>query len=132
MKWSLQQLNRYSNEDLLFSGEFNFDEFVGQVNGLISIKDVNVSGKCRCIDYDRYKFDLHITALLELEDSWTLEPVPYQVELDVTEIFDKTETDEDVRIIEKNTVDLKDVVWENILLAIPMRIVKDEVKEVNK
>ena len=132
MKWSLQQLNRYSNEDLLFSSEFNFVEFVGTVNGLISIKNVNVDGKCRCIDVDRYKFDLHITALLELEDSWTLEPVPYQVELDVTEIFDKTETDEDVRIIEKNTVDLKDVVWENILLAIPMRIVKDEVKEVNK
>ena len=131
MKWSLQQLNRYSNEDLVFSGEFNFDEFVGTVNGLLSVNSVNVEGKCRCIDYDRYKFDLHITALLELEDSWTLEPVPFKVDLEVTEIFDRTETDEDVRIIEKNTVDLKDVVWENILLSIPMRIVKDEVKEVN-
>ena len=131
MKWSLQQLNRYSNEDLVFSGEFNFNEFVGQVNGLLSITDVNVEGRCRCIDIDRYKFDLHITALLELEDSWTLEPVSYKVDLEVTEVFDKAETDDDVRLIEKNTVDLKEVVWENILLEIPMRIVKDEVKEVN-
>ncbi len=131
MKWSLQQLNRYSNEDLEFSGELNYDEFVGSVNGLISISAVNVSGKARCIDWDRYKFDLHITALLELEDSWTLEPVPYKIDLEVTEVFDRQDTDEDVRIIEKNTVDLKDVVWENILLSIPMRIVKDEVKEVN-
>lgn len=131
MKWSLQQLNRYSNEDLVFSGEFNFDEFVGTVNGLLSINNANVEGKCRCINIDRYKFDLHITALLELEDSWTLEPVPFKVDLEVTEVFDRVDTDEDVRIIEKNTVDLKDVVWENILLSIPMRIVKDEVKEVN-
>ena len=132
MKWSLQQLNRYSNEDLVFETEYDFNDRVSTVSSLISLSTVNVNGTCRCVGVDRYKFDLHITALLELEDSWTLEPVPYQVELDVTEIFDKTETDEDVRIIEKNTVDLKDVVWENILLAIPMRIVKDEVKEVNK
>jgi len=131
MKWSLQQLNRYSNEDLVFSTEFNFDDRISNVTSLISVSTVLVNGTCRCIGVDRYKFDLHIDATLELEDSWTLEPVPFKIDMDVTEVFDRLDTDDDVRIIEKNTVDLTDVVWENILLSIPMRIVKEEAKEVN-
>ena len=132
MKWSLQQLNRYSNEDLKFTTEFNFEEYVGNVNGLLAISTVKVDGIGRCIGVDRYKFDLHIEAVLDLEDSWTLEPVPFPIDLDVVEVFDRIDTDDDVRIIEKNTVDLTDVVWENILLSIPMRVVKSEVKEVKK
>lgn len=131
MKWSLQQLNRYSNEDLVFSTEFDFNDRVSTVSSLISLSTVNVNGTCRCVGIDRYKFDLHIETLLQLEDSWTLEPVPFKIDMDVIEVFDRLDTDDDVRIIEKNTVDLTDVVWENILLSIPMRIVKEEVKEVN-
>ncbi len=126
MKWSLQQLNRYFNEDLVFDTKFDFSNQISNVNGLISISTAIVHGKCRAVDFGRYKFDLHIETLLELEDAWTLEPVPFKINLDVTEVFDQEDTDDDVRIIEKNTVDLTDVVWENILLSIPMRIVKEE------
>ena len=131
MKWSLQQLNKYSNEYLTFQTSYTFEEYSKSVNGLISIGEVKVDGRAKCIGLDKYKFDLHICASLELEDAWTLEPVPFEIDIEVTEIFDKDETDEDVRVIEKNTVDLYDVVWENILLEIPMRIVKEE-KEVNE
>lgn len=131
MKWSLQQLNKFTNNSLKFSTSYTFEEYSNSVNGLISISEVIVLGECRCIGVEKYKFDLHIECLLELEDAWTLEPVPYKINLDVTEVFDRDESDEDTRLIEKNTVDLYDVVWENILLEIPMRIVKDEV-EVNE
>jgi uncharacterized metal-binding protein YceD (DUF177 family) len=40
------------------------------------------------------------------------------------EIFDKVVADdEDVRLIEKNTIDLQDVVWESILLQKPIRVI---------
>lgn len=131
MKWSLQQLNKYTSSTLNFSTKYTFEEYSSSVNGLISISEVEVTGKARCIGDEKYHFNLHINCLLELEDAWTLEPVPFKVDLDVEEIFDRIESNEDVRIIEKNTIDLYDVVWENILLEIPMRIVKDEAKEVN-
>lgn len=131
MKWSLQQLNKYTNESLVFTDEFDFSEDAKNVNGVITIGKTIVSGTARCIGMEKYKFDLHIEVMLELEDAWTLEPVPYKISLDVTEIFDRLESSEEVRVIEKNTVDLYDVVWENILLEIPMRITKEEAKEVN-
>ena len=35
-------------------------------------------------------------------------------------------TDDEVNIIEKNTIDLENVVWENILVEKPMRYTKSE------
>ena len=131
MKWSLQQLNKYTNESLIFTEEYDFSEDAKNVNGVISIGKTVVKGSCKCIGMEKYKFDLHIEVVMELEDAWTLEPVSYKIVLDVTEIFDRLESSEDVRVIDKNTVDLYDVIWENILLEIPMRITKEEAKEVN-
>lgn len=131
MKWSLQQLNKYTSESLIFTEEYDFSEDAKNVNGVISIGKTVVEGSCKCIGMEKYKFDLHIEVVLELEDAWTLEPVSYKIVLDVTEIFDRLESSEDVRVIDKNTVDLYDVIWENILLEIPMRITKEEAKEVN-
>jgi uncharacterized metal-binding protein YceD (DUF177 family) len=48
------------------------------------------------------------------------------LELDVVEIFDKENEDDETRLIERNTIDLRGVVWERILLEKPMRVVKGE------
>ncbi|MGD9886854.1 MAG: YceD family protein, partial [Bacilli bacterium] len=59
----------------------------------------------------------------------TLEPVNYPIDLQVTEIFDTQMYDDDSRLIEKNTVDLRPVVWENVYLEKPIRIVKEEIPQ---
>ena len=59
-----------------------------------------------------------------LECARTLVEVPFPVIIDTVEIFDKVVADdEDVRLIEKNTIDLQDVVWESILLQKPIRVI---------
>ena len=75
---------------------------------------------------NRFEFHLSIKGELTLQDARTLEPIAYPISLNVVEVFDKVmDEDEDVRIIEKNTIDLYDVVWENILLEKPIRVVKE-------
>ncbi|MFA7507012.1 MAG: DUF177 domain-containing protein, partial [Bacilli bacterium] len=74
---------------------------------------------------DRYYFDLNINTILILEDAVTLDSLEFPINLNVTEIFSiKEDYEEDVRIIETNTIDLTDVIWENILLEKPMRVTK--------
>ena len=63
---------------------------------------------------------------MTLECAVTLDPVDYVINIDVCEEFDKVESNEDVNIIKGNTIDLKDVVWQDIYLEKPMRIVKSE------
>ena len=59
-----------------------------------------------------------------LEDSRTLEEVEFPINIDVCEVFGKDPDNDEMRYIEKNTIDLYDIIWENILLEKPMRICK--------
>ncbi len=130
MKWSIQQLYRSINSPLEFSGEVDYSEYAKGVSDIIRMDIVKYSGSCRSSGDDRYEFDINIKTTLYLEDARTLEEVPYEIDIDVYEIFtkDKKEienSDDDIYYIEKNTVDLYDVIWEEILLEKPIRITKE-------
>ncbi len=125
MKWSLQQLFKYTQTPLKFSEELDYSEYIKGIDDILDISKVEVEGSVIHLYDDRYSFDLLINCNLVLEDAVTLDPVEYPINIEVNEIFDKAvdeESDEDVRKIEKNTIDLYDVVWENILLLKPIRV----------
>ena len=123
MKWSLEQLYKYHDFPLEFNGTTKYDEYIKTAD-IIRMDDVKYSGTARAIDYDVYEFNIHIETTLYLEDSRTLEEVEYPLSLDVKEVFGKDPDNEDMRYVPKNTIDLYDVIWENILLEKPMRICK--------
>lgn len=128
MKWSLQQLFKYTHTPLKFSEELDFREYIKGIDDILDISLAEVSGTALHLYDDRYQFDLSIKCKLVLEDAVTLDPVDFLVAVNVIETFDKVvdeESDEDVRLIEKNTIDLYDVVWENILLEKPIRVTKE-------
>lgn len=126
MKWSLQQLYRYMNEPLEFSGKVNYNDYIKNVYDIIRMDDVEYSGTCRFTGNDRFVFNLKIKTTMYLEDNWTLEEVEYPIDLEVKEVFSKDLNDDDARYIEKNTVDLYDIIWENVLLEKPICITKSK------
>lgn len=126
MKWSLQQLYRYINEPLIINEKVNYDEYVKNVSDIIRMDDVLVEGTCKFTGNDCFVFNLKIKTTMYLEDAWTLEEVEFPIDLDVKEVFAKDSDDEDSRFIEKNTVDLYDIIWENVLLEKPICITKSK------
>ena len=85
---------------------------------------MKVDGVGQNVVDDRYLFKLHIECVMTLECARTLEPVIFPISLDVEEVFD-TVDDGEVNFIEKNTIDIDNVIWENIYLEKPMRIFKE-------
>ncbi|HOH18708.1 MAG TPA: hypothetical protein PK087_05240, partial [Bacilli bacterium] len=77
---------------------------------------------------DCFTFALHIVGNMTLEDARTLDPVIFPIDIHITETFNTQLFDDDSRLIEKNTVDLRPVVWEDIYLEKPMRVVKEEIQ----
>ena len=94
----------------------------------MDISLINVEGTGRNIVDDRYLFTLHITGVLTLECARTLDPVLFPVDLNIEEVFD-TIDDGEVNLIEKQTIDLKNVIWENVYLEKPMRVFKEGTEE---
>ena len=127
LKWSLNQLYRFSGKSFEFDGVLNYDERVKNIEDILSISSVKVKGIGKQLYEDRYTFNIHIECTLYLECARTLEEVSYPINLDVEEVFDTQEydTDEDINIIPKNTIDLRDVIFQDIYLEKPIRVVKE-------
>lgn len=127
MKWSLQQLNKFRYQEYSFDANFDFTEEIKPIDDILGISEVKVHGVLNVLEINTFEFNLQINCTLILEDARTLDPVDYVIELDVNETFSVDDNGNDeIRIIETNTVDLRPIIWENILLEKPIRIVKEE------
>lgn len=127
MKWSVQQLHKLTVNEYHFSSEYDFTEYITNIDDIYDISIAKVTGSVVRDFEDNFVFNLNIKATLVLQDARTLEPVNFPLDLDVVEIFGEDDSlNDDIRLIQGNTIDLKDVVWENILLEKPIRVVKEE------
>ncbi len=127
MKWSLQQLNKFFTQDYEFEETFDFTQEIENISDILGISETKVKGRIKVVEFNTFTFLLNIKCRLILEDARTLEPIDFDLNLDVVETYSVDDTgDDEIRIIETNTVDIRPVVWENILLEKPIRIVKEE------
>lgn len=116
-------------------GRFSFDEMLtfpdemfhnlSQINGL---KDVNVTGLGRLDMKNRQLYvDFAIKGQMILPCAVSLENVDYPFTIDSSTVFAfyKPEEDEDVIEVKRDTVDLTPIVFQEIMMDVPMRIVKE-------
>lgn len=116
-------------------GRFSFDEMLtfphemfhnlSQINGL---KDVNVTGLGRLDMKNRQLYvDFTIKGQMILPCAVSLENVDYPFSIDSSVIFAfyKPSDDEDVIEVKRDTVDLTPVVFQEIMMDVPMRVVKE-------
>lgn len=124
LQWIVKHRGKFEfNEGLIFPLEL-FDQYA-QINDL---KDIIVSGTGNLDLKDKRLYvDLNIKGTMILPCAMTLEDVDYPFAINSTEVFafDKPAPHEDVHEVKKDIVDLTPVVFENIMLEVPMRVVKD-------
>lgn len=90
------------------------------------LSDVKVSGKITKISDYSIDLTMEIKTKMTLEDSVTLEEIEYLVNIQFNRIIDNNEEDEEYYKILQNTLDILPIVWENIVLEVPLRVVKEE------
>lgn len=131
MKWSLQQLQKLNQFPFAFNSVFDYQPKIKDSDEIYQISLIKVSGKIIQIDLETYQFIYHVEGTMSLPCSLTLEPVDYQINEDFDEVY-STKPDDDFYLIEKNTIDLEKIVWQNIILSIPIRVVREDAYEILK
>lgn len=131
MKWSVQQLRKIQKFPYNFSTTLDFSSYIETVNDILDIKEVKVTGTINRINDETYNFCYHIVAPLVLECALTLEPVEYIIENDYDEIYSLEKNDE-YFLIEKNTINLEEIVWTNILIEKPINVTLPNAYEILK
>ncbi len=124
MKWTLAQL-RKTKCPFTFSFDIDLSEDLVGFEDILDTDLCHVEGVCNSTGYDDYLFDLHIVVPLKLQCAITLNPVSYQIDTQAQEFFTLDSTNEDANIIEGQTIDLREVIITNIILAKPMKVVQE-------
>lgn len=94
---------------------------------MLDLKGVKVTGNINRNSLDDYYVELHVEGKMVLPCALTLKPVDYPFSLNIDAIFseDAQEMSKKIKKCE-NTIDILPIVWENILMEIPMRVVSPD------
>ena len=113
-----------------FEKFFSKEELDG--SGILELSDLKVEGDITKTAIDDFFLHVTINGTLVLPSSLTLKPVKYPISVliegNLLEMLE--EIDENVKKIE-NTIDIFPIIWENILMEIPMRVVNPEEENVS-
>ncbi len=105
----------------------NFNEEDIKKADILDLKDVKVTGQISKNNLDSYNVYLKVSGEMILPCAITLKPVNYPFNIEIDEIFseDASEMSKKIKKFE-NTIDILPIVWENILMEIPMRVVSPD------
>ncbi len=92
--------------------------------GILSMDEIEVKGEITS-NLDEYFLTLNLKGKMVLPCNLTLEPVDYQFALEVKENLN--EITENFKKNQK-TIDILPIIWENILMEIPMKVVSPKAK----
>lgn len=115
------------NIDLDYS--FSKEELVG--TDLIELNNVKIIGSISKDSMNEYTIDVDVNGIMVLPCAITLDPVDYPFNVKINgnleEMFE--EINENSKKIE-NSIDIFPIIWENILMEIPMKVVSEKAKNI--
>ncbi len=138
MKWSIQELNKYRDDSLPFEDILHLETSLQARNHeILSLSPVKVSGSIH-VRSSEYLVYLKINGILTLPSSRSLVPVEFPLNNEIQEIYmteeqfanrDVAIDEEDVLVLNTDTLDLQEAVEDHILLAIPLQVLTEEEKK---
>ena len=123
MKINLSELSYKDKIEVNTTFSFSKD-YLGTTE-IQKLDDVKVEGYFYQNDLDEYKSRLYVTGKMYLLDSVTLDEVPYEFNLEI---------DDDIPencINEQNMLDIMELLWENIVLEVPIRYTQSDAENLS-
>ena len=120
-------LNTINEKGIIINQDIEFDESFYKNTVIKGVKNVHVKGRIYYSSTREVIFDGSIFGEMLLIDDYTSEIVPYEFSSEINEIlYEDVNLDENLRSNEQNSLDLKQVLWQNIVLEVPLRFSKTD------
>lgn len=109
-----------------------FDEEKLKDSEILDLKDVHIKGIIFKDSLDDYQISADVVGVMVLPCSITLKPVEHQfsTKLEGSIIEMLQEIDENIKNVE-NSIDILPIIWENILVEIPSKVVSEEAENIH-
>lgn len=128
MNIDLLRLKNNVDKVIEINEDISFESFDFSGTDLIDLKDVHVSGNLTKDSMDDICLYLSVSGVMVLPCAITLEEVlhnfSFVVDDKLENILEELKNDKKI----ENTIDILPIIWENILMEIPMRVVSPNAK----
>ena len=130
MLLDLTKLQNRKENELIFNEVITLDEELYKDTDIRSLSPLDISINIQRITDSAYNMDLYIKGEMILPCSVTLKDVnyPFEVKTEVKVSNDDENDEEYVKIIQNN-IDIIPIIWQNIVLEIPLRVVSEDVSD---
>ncbi len=133
MRWSMRQLENLVGKTLEINEEVQLDDLVKVRNDISSISPIVVKGNAKFSQH-LITFDLNIECELGISCALTLEKVLYPIKIDTVEkyVFEESFIEEDEILITSEGINLAPIIWQNIIVNIPTKVVSKNAQHMQK
>lgn len=127
----LTKLNSNIEEYTLIDLNYSFSKEELKNTNILELNNIKVQGQISKNSLNDYYLDLDISGIMVLPCAVTLKPVEHEFNIKISDNLSEilTEIDKNIKKVE-NSLDIFPIVWENILMEEPMRVVCSDVSDV--
>ena len=123
MKIELSKL--YNNKQIEIDELISFEDLTG--TKIKKLEGIKVSGLVKYNLSDEIELNLNVKGTMMLEDSITLDDIPYEFDFFIEETLEENNPEiEKYFKNNKNILDINEILWENIVLEVPISYTKNE------
>ena len=129
MHFDLVRLNNNIERTISINETYSFTQDELKGTDLLKLDDVKVEGELFKNSLGNIELSVDVEGVMVLPCAITLKPVNYPFVIQISgELEELMENFEDFSTNFQNSIDILPIIWENILMEIPMRVVSEEAK----
>ena len=127
MNIDLTRLKSGIDKQIEINEIYSFSKDSLEKTDIISLDNVDINGSIYKNALDDLCINLNFEGVMVLPCAVTLEPVDYKFKVEIDDTLENVmeEIDENYKKIE-NSIDILPIIWENILMEMPMRVVSEK------
>ena len=130
MQFDLIRLNNNIDKFIEVNETYSFNEEQLSGTDLLKLDDVKIEGEIFKNSLGNIELNLNVEGEMVLPCAITLKPVKYPFNIEISgEIEELMENFEENERNFQNSIDILPIIWENILMEIPMRVVSEDAED---
>jgi uncharacterized protein len=121
----INKLLNYSTDEVSFDKKITIDESYLKTTEIRHLSELNVVGRIKREVEEIISLEIFVEGEMILPCSVSLVDVPYPFNLTMYEVIDSEINGEYLKI-EKNSIDILPLIWQNIVLEIPLKVLSPD------
>ena len=131
MNIDIVRLNNDIDKNILIDTTYSFSKEEMEGTDLLKLDDVKIVGELHKNVLGNIVLSVDVSGVMVLPCAITLKPVDYPFSLIIDDEIEKLyENIEEKSTNLQNTIDILPIIWENILMEIPMRVVSPDAENI--